>query len=82
MKKKSESRREFLLKGFSNKGKLISDIASLIREDDVEPDDKVKMLTADGKLVEVDRRFLKNNLSTSKTSNAEILKWMKGEEEE
>ncbi len=70
-----ESRRKFLLKGFSDKDQLISDIASLLREEG-EQNDKIKMLTPDGKLVEVDRRAIKNNPSSSKTSNKEILKWM------
>ena len=76
MKNKNlESRRNFLLKGFSDREKLISDIASLLREE-TDQTDKIKMLTPDGKLVEVDSSVLKNRQSTSKTSNAEILKWM------
>ena len=76
MKNKNlESRRKFLLKGFSEREKLISDIASLMR-DEVDQNDKIKMLTPDGKLVEVDSKVLKNNKPASKTTNAEILKWM------
>ena len=38
--------------------------------------EKVKMLTADGKLVEVDKSIL-DNASKQKASNKEILQWMK-----
>ncbi len=73
--KNPESRRNFLLKGFTDKDQLIEDIASLLRDEN-ESTEKVKMLTPDGKLVEVDSRVLKNRHSTAKTTNAEILKWM------
>jgi hypothetical protein len=70
-----KSRREFLLKIFSNKTKSISGLAS--STPDVEQTDKIKMLTPDGKLVEVDSQILKNCKKTSKVKNAEILKWVK-----
>ncbi len=38
--------------------------------------DKVKMLTADGKLVEVDRSVYEKAASGQKASNKEILNWM------
>lgn len=79
--KLSESRRKFLLKGFTNRSQLISNIASLMRDEN-EQNDKIKMLSPDGKLVEVDSSVLKNRRSTSKTSNAEILKWMQSGKKE
>jgi hypothetical protein len=39
--------------------------------------EKVKMLTADGKLVEVDKSVLKAIDKNQKASNREILEWMK-----
>ena len=78
-KKSSESRRKFLLKGFSNRDQLFSDIAAIMREEG-QQGDKIKMLTSDGKLVEVERRVLEDLPSSAKTSNAEILEWMKGEQ--
>ena len=72
---KMESRRKFLLKGFSDKNRLIADIASLVRGDE-EQNEKIKLLTADGKLVEVDRKVIKKSQPAVKTSNAEILEWM------
>lgn len=38
--------------------------------------DKVKMLTADGKLVEVDRTVFEKAQSGKKATNKEILHWM------
>ncbi len=77
MKKKSESRRNFLLKGISNRKQLITDIASLIYDEDQEVE-KIKMLTPDGKLVEVDRRVVESAKAKSKASNSDILNWLKG----
>lgn len=42
---------------------------------------KVKMLTADGKLVEVDIAKVKSNNSKTQASNIEIKKWMDSKEE-
>ncbi|MDP4262502.1 MAG: hypothetical protein Q8941_08220 [Bacteroidota bacterium] len=39
--------------------------------------EKVKMLTADGKLVEVDKAVLDQARKNKKTTNKEILHWMK-----
>ena len=38
--------------------------------------DKVKMLTADGKLVEIDRAVLNKASTGEKSTNKEILHWM------
>jgi hypothetical protein len=43
---------------------------------DAPPKEKVKMLTADGKLVEVDKAVI-DAASGDKVSNKEILQWMK-----
>lgn len=39
--------------------------------------DMVKMLTADGKLVEIDRSVLEQATQKKKSSNKEIFHWMK-----
>ena len=39
--------------------------------------EKVKMLTADGKLVEVDKAILEKATRNKKASNKEIFHWMK-----
>lgn len=38
---------------------------------------KVKMLTPDGKLVEIDKEVLEKSRTNQKASNEEILNWMK-----
>ena len=74
MKNQSKSRRDFLLKIFSQNSKSIDDSASKLS--DGEQNDKIKMLTSDGKLVEVDSRIVKKSQPSSKTNNKELLKWM------
>ena len=39
--------------------------------------DKIKMLTADGKLVEVDKSLYEQLMKNKKASNKEIYDWMK-----
>jgi major membrane immunogen (membrane-anchored lipoprotein) len=60
----NKSRRNFLFGSFSKS------------TDDSEESEMVKMLTPDGKLVEVNRRLLKGK-STIPSRNADILNWMK-----
>ena len=42
-----------------------------------EKPEKVKMLTADGKLVEVDKAILEKAVKNKKASNKDIYTWMK-----
>ena len=44
--------------------------------------EKVKMLTAEGKLVEVDKNILEGAIKNQKASNKEILTWMKNPSKE
>ena len=44
--------------------------------------EKVKMLTAEGKLVEVDKRILDAATKKQKASNKQILTWMKNPSKE
>jgi hypothetical protein len=39
--------------------------------------EKIKMLTADGKLVEVDKAILEKAIQNKKATNKEIFDWMK-----
>jgi len=39
-------------------------------------DNKIKMLTADGKLVEVDRSVLEKNEGLKRASDKEVFEWM------
>jgi hypothetical protein len=44
--------------------------------------EKVKMLTPDGKLVEVDKNILDRAIKNQKATNKEILNWMKNPSKE
>ena len=75
-KSKNNKRREFLALGFIAGAGVLSKAAGvnkLIAEADTE---KIKMLTTDGKLVEVDAQVLKNNPSNQKASIEEIHHWI------
>ena len=73
MKNNPKSRRQFLLKCFFEKSELVSELAALT---DDEGNDKIRLLTSDGKLVEVSSKTVQDRKATSKTGNKEILKWM------
>ena len=79
MKNNPKSRREFLFNLFSNKIKSIPDLAASFLPEDEKQNDKIKMLTPDGKLVEVDSQVIQNSKQKTKAGNAEILKWMEDE---
>ena len=74
MENKPKSRRDFLLKIFSKNPKSISDSATKLT--DGVQNDKIKMLTPEGKLVEVNSQFLKESQPSSKINNKELLNWM------
>ena len=76
MKNNSKSRREFLFKLFSNNIKSISDLSASFLPEDEEQSEKIKMLTPDGKLVEVDSQVIQNSKQKTKVRNEDILKWM------
>lgn len=63
------SRRWFLSFGFARKEEKNKAADS--------PADMVKMLTPDGKLVEVPRSLVESSSTTQKASNKDILSWMK-----
>ena len=66
---KNQDRRGFLREGLRKGSKILAGAAPLI-----DTNEKVKMLTPDGKVVKVDKRYVKK--IKSKTSNQEILDWM------
>ncbi len=75
MKNNPKSRRAFLFKGLTDKAELVSEIQTLLHGEEEETE-KVKMLTKDGKLVEVDRRIIEKTTSKSKATNEEIRTWI------
>jgi hypothetical protein len=72
MSTKTKSRRHFLLRFFSREKDLMRSGV----EDSSSGAEKIKMLTPDGKLVEVIGPLPISHTQKKKTSNAEILKWM------
>lgn len=76
MKNNFKSRREFLFDFFSNNIKSIPDLADSFIPEEEKQTEKIKMLTPDGKLVEVDSQVIKNSKNKTKAGNVEILKWM------
>ena len=73
MNTKTKSRRHFLLRFFSNKEEINN---ASIGAPSGTGTNKTKMLTSDGKLVEVTGVVRDGHKEKKKTSNAEILKWM------
>jgi hypothetical protein len=68
------SRRKFLTLGLLSGAALISPVTSE-QQKDSNDDEKVKMLTPDGQLVEVSRKNLTQSDARQKARNEDILKW-------
>jgi hypothetical protein len=79
MKDKIKSRRAFLFNIFGDK-KANTQVNAQQNSNSTPQFEKTKMLTPDGKLVEVSGPVLKKNKKDRKTSNADILKWITGSE--
>lgn len=65
--------------GKSSRRSFLSQLLSSTREDLVEQasgSEKIKMLTADGKLVEVDREIVNEATRRFKATNRDIYQWM------
>jgi len=65
-----KSRRAFLTLGLSN-----SESKKTTTEQNHKGNEKVKMLTPDGRLVEIDKALLANKRNKKKTTNEDILDW-------
>lgn len=72
MSNSKKNRREFIQSLW--KGALTGTLVTAGTASSAEGTEKIQMLTADGKLVEVDRSA---EISVKKSSNKEILKWRK-----
>ena len=73
--KNPKSRREFLFNSFSSDTKLNSKLGSSSPDDDAKKE-KIKLLSPDGKLVEVSSQILDQCKRTSKARNKDIFKWI------
>ncbi len=74
-KKDNPSRRKFFSLALLGGASLIASEATA--QTTPESGEKVKMLTPDGKLVEVDKSVLEQSTTHKKASNQDILNWTK-----
>ena len=72
--KESSSRRKFLSFGLLSGAGLVTQKVEAMAPGLVD-DEKVTMLTADGKLVEVSKSLIEQSSSKKKTKNKDILNW-------
>lgn len=72
--KENSSRRKFLSFGLLSGAGLVTQKVEAMAPGLVD-DEKVKMLTADGKLVEVSKKILEQSTSRKKVRNEDILNW-------
>jgi hypothetical protein len=77
---KKSSRKKFLLWGTAALSSVT--ISKLLPDAEKKITEKVKMLTADGKLVEVDKTVFEKAVAGKKASNREIYDWMKNPSKE
>ena len=75
MSKEKNNRRNFL-KSVLTAGGAIATTSTLNTNSKVTNREKIKMLTADGKLVEVDKSVLKKNTELKRASDQEVFTWM------
>ncbi|MFI5134830.1 MAG: hypothetical protein ACHQD9_03150 [Chitinophagales bacterium] len=79
-KDQDESRRRFL-KTMLAAGAGIGFLSSISGTRKKNQDEKIKMLTADGRLVEVDRSQIKREITSGRATNEEVLEWMNSPKE-
>lgn len=75
MPKQKNNRRDFL-KLILSTGTVTGLVTPLQTNSKIESNNKIKMLTADGKLVEVDKSVLEKNADLERASNKEVFEWM------
>ena len=72
---KNDERRGFI-KTLLTGGMALSVFSLFTKKASASSVEKIKMLTADGKLVEIDQSVLKKNTSDTPVSNVEVVSWM------
>ncbi|MBK9104621.1 MAG: hypothetical protein IPL92_08625 [Saprospiraceae bacterium] len=72
--KDNSSRRRFLSLGLLSGAALLTQKAEAMASV-TDDDEKVSMLTADGKLVEVSKKLVEQSTSREKAKNEDILNW-------
>lgn len=71
-----ENKRRNFLKIAVFAGATISFLSSFKGKSKPKIVEKIKMLTPDGKLVEIDKSLIEKEITTSRVSNKEMLEWM------
>jgi|KBSMisStandDraft_5_1062788.scaffolds.fasta_scaffold849513_2 hypothetical protein len=74
--KEKNNRRNFL-KSILTVGSAIGFISPVNKKNKQESNDKIKMLTADGKLVEVNKSVIEKNAGLKRASDKEVFDWMR-----
>ena len=72
---KTKGRRSFLSNLFKGGAAVL--IAPGILKADPVPTETIKLLTPDGKLIEIDKSHIEGTVTSQRASNEEVLKWMK-----
>jgi hypothetical protein len=72
---KKNDRRNFL-RSMITAGTAIGLVTPIRKKPTSQNSNKIKMLTAEGKLVEVDKSVLEKNASVKKASDKEVFEWM------
>jgi hypothetical protein len=76
MNNKEKNNRRNFLKNFFSAGASIGLASSAKTITHAKTSNKVKMLTADGKLVEIDKSVLEKKKSLKRASDKEVFDWM------
>ncbi len=80
MSKSKNSRRKFLSLALTGSAALAT--GKVVAQETADTGEKIKMLTPDGQLVEVDKSVLDQVADRQKVNNKDIFKWVHPEREE
>ena len=77
MSSKEKNNRRNFLRSILTAGSAIGLISPLKTNPKLESNNKIKMLTADGKLVEIDKSVIEKNKELKRASDKEVFDWMR-----
>lgn len=80
MHKEKENKRRSFLKNVLGFGAVFGLTSVVKGSSKVEQKEKIKMLTPDGRLIEIDQSQIENEVTVKRASNEEVLKWMKSQQ--
>jgi len=76
MSSQEKNNRRKFLRSFLIAGTALGAASPLIKASEKTSKEKIKMLTADGKLVEVDKSVIEKNADVKRASDKEVFDWM------